>query len=71
LVIITDYWHAVSAYHAASDPEAKHQARVALMQIALNGSGRVAERARDILANEGVLIIRGQPAHRARAVERP
>lgn len=67
MVIITDYWHAVQAYHTATaDPEARHRARVALMRIATNGSGKLAERARDILADEGVLVIPSQPRAAAR-----
>ena len=57
MVILTDYFAAVNAFHRTTDPETKHHARVALLKVALNGSGKVAERARQIFADEGVLVI--------------
>lgn len=70
MVISTDYFNAVRAYREARTRREKHDARVALLRVALNGSGKVAERARDALAKDGILVIPGMSVPSATAAPR-
>lgn len=51
-----DFWKAAQAFRAAPDYEAKHKARVVLLQLAMTDDA-LGRRAGAILANEGLRII--------------
>lgn len=60
-----EYWDAARTFRSAPDGEAKHRARVRLLQMAL-AEGPIANRAAAVLRVEGLAVIR-TPAviHRA------
>lgn len=70
MVISTDYFNAVRAYRAARTRRQKHIARVALLRVALNGSGKPAMRAREILAGDGILVVPGMSVPSAKTAPR-
>lgn len=53
----SEYWSAAQMYRTASDPEMKHQARVALIGLAL-GNDRVSKLAANLLRTEGLAVIK-------------
>ena len=63
--ITNDCWHACRAYHAATTSKQRWSALLDLMKVALSGKTRVAEQARKMLANEGLLVHRATQANSA------
>lgn len=57
------FWAASQAYRTASTDEDRHQARVALLNLAVEADDSVGRRAAALLRTEGLAIIR--PAHPA------
>lgn len=61
-----NFWAASQAFRGAKDEEARHQARVQLLGIALSDPGKVGQRAADTLRTEGLIVVRStMPVHQA------
>ncbi len=56
-----DFWGAARAFRAPPNAEAKHQARVALLRLAIGDTGPIGERAAETLRKEGLVVIRQMP----------
>lgn len=62
------FWQASAAFRSAPDAEARHKARVALLALAIGDGGPVGKRAAETLRTEGLVVIRQNPVHQARAL---
>lgn len=53
---VVKFWEAARTFRAPPDAEAKHKARVALLELALYENGPVKRRAADLLRQDGIAI---------------
>lgn len=63
-----EFWQSAQSFRTAQDEEAKHEARVKLIRIALENNNKVGERAAAMLRLEGVSIDRVVSIRTTRAV---
>lgn len=62
------YWSAARKFRAPPDAEAKHQARVELLKLALSDMTAIGQRAADMLRQEGIIVVRNVNVVGARAL---